>query len=260
MIEVGVLRSALSMMRADDRFQARRRRGDLLSASTVNGRYILSSVYFVLYALAGAHGVHEPCPVLSCRRQGCWLIDKQLRGEKAARARGIFRRDIADVTVDDLIYVLPTNLYSTDPLTVNIDGPAQRQPVNVSLPEVLRQTVHLSANLLHQPHHVRKRGKAQSRLERICDLEQPTLQQGHCIYSRRESCLRNPRQATSCVSGSQVVEGGDDAHWSLSVDTLDEQIDRAYLQYQDKENDLHKNSFLQSMKGEWHDLSRILSL
>jgi hypothetical protein len=195
---------------------------------------------------------------MSCRRQGCWLIDKQLRGEKAARARGIFRRDIADVTVDDLIYVLPTNLYSTDLLTVNIDGPAQ--PVNVSHLEVLRQTVHLSANLLHHPHHVRKRGKAQSRLERICDLEQPTLQQGHCIYSARKSCVRNPRQATSCVSGSQVVEGEDDAHLSLSVDTLDEQIDRAYLQYQDKENDLHKNSFLQSMKGEWHDLSRIVSL
>jgi hypothetical protein len=34
-----------------------------------------------------------------------------------------------------------------------------------------------------------------------------------------------------------------------SVDTLDEQVERAYMQYQSRESDLLKNSFLQSLKG-----------
>lgn len=37
---------------------------------------------------------------------------------------------------------------------------------------------------------------------------------------------------------------------SLSVNTLDQQLDRAYDQYTSRESDLRKNSFLQSLKGE----------
>lgn len=34
------------------------------------------------------------------------------------------------------------------------------------------------------------------------------------------------------------------------VDTLEQQLDRAYKQYSERSNDLHKNSFLQSLKSE----------
>jgi hypothetical protein len=37
----------------------------------------------------------------------------------------------------------------------------------------------------------------------------------------------------------------------IRVDTLDEQVTRAYSQYQSRESDLLKNSFLQSLKCEF---------
>ena len=33
-----------------------------------------------------------------------------------------------------------------------------------------------------------------------------------------------------------------------SVDTLEQQLERAYAQYKERQSDIHKNSFLQSMK------------
>ena len=34
-----------------------------------------------------------------------------------------------------------------------------------------------------------------------------------------------------------------------SVDSLDKQLERAYQQYSDRQDDIHRNSFLQSLKG-----------
>jgi hypothetical protein len=56
-----------------------------------------------------------------------------------------------------------------------------------------------------------------------------------------DDCLM--REVNARVAGPEINSPG-------RVDTLEQQLERAYSQYRERQSDIHKNSFLQSMKGE----------
>lgn len=63
--------------------------------------------------------------------------------------------------------------------------------------------------------------------------------------------------ASSLVTGPQPIQGSFALH---SVNTLNQQVERAYDQYKSRESDLRKNSFLQSLKGRLSPWDQLITL